>query len=162
MRHLLIVLLLAMVYVSNAQSIGGHVGIVHPLFTLSEGETSTIADQYTVGFPIGLTIKRKSNPSVDFEFVPFMTNGSIDNLLIHPGVLFGLGAGFTFGTRLAYETGPETYGFTPLLNKGFTIGNNKSIFMELVLPVRFGSRSVLDSSDNFSAYTIAFHVGIGF
>lgn len=161
-KYLLTVLLIAAMYAPKAQSLGGHVGVVHPLFTLSEGNVSTIADQYTVGFPVGLTIKRKSNPSIDFEFVPFMTEGSFDNFLIHPGLLFGLGSGFTFGTRLAYETGPETYGFTPLLNKGFDIGNDKSFFIELVLPVRFGSRDILNGTQNFSAYTVAFHTGVGF
>ena len=84
---------------------------------------------------------------------------------IHPGLLHGLGGGFTFGYRMAFEINSQAYGFTPLLNKGFAIGKEgkQKLFLELVLPVRFGKQtSETGVETNYSAYTIALHTGIAF
>lgn len=146
----------------SAQDIGFHAGMIHPFITFSEGESTSIADDYSVGFPLGITFPVNDNVAFDAEFVPFY-NDKFDNLIIHPGVLFALGSGYTFGTRLAYETGPNSYGFTPLLNKGFPIGDNAKFFLELVLPVRFGKVDIIGAeSQSYSAYTIGLHVGVAF
>lgn len=148
--------------VSVKAQVGFHAGAIHPLITFSEGESSTISDDYSVGFPLGINFPLNDNMKFDAEFVPFYNNG-FDNLIIHPGVLMGLGSGFTFGTRLAYETGPDVYGFTPLLNKGWEISESAKFFVELVLPVRFGSNDLPSGeSDKFSAVTIGIHTGIAF
>ncbi len=151
-------------YAAKSQnSLGGHFGMVHPLVTFSEGETTSISDNYVVGFPTGITIKMKDNLAFDAEFVPFIEDGRMNNLLFHPGILFGLGGGFTLGNRLAFETGSQTYGFTPILNKGFSISDNNNFFLELVLPVRFGKFDLPSGGeDKFSAVTIALHTGISF
>lgn len=149
-------------YMSYGQA-GFHVGVVHPMVTFSEGESVSISDNYVVGFPVGINFPLSDKARFDAEFVPFHDEGKFNNLLIHPGVLLGLGNGYTFGTRLAYETGPDTYGFTPLLNKGFDLSDRSKFFVELVLPVRFGSNDLpTGGSDSFSAFTIALHTGIAF
>lgn len=148
----------------NAQSkIGGHFGAVHPLVTFSEGQSTSIADNYVIGFPAGITVKFDRRLAFDVEFVPFIDNGRMNELLFHPGILLDLGGGFTLGNRLAFETSSTAYGFTPLLNKAFNLGENGNFFTKLVLPVRFGEK-ILESgmTDNFSAFTIGLHTGIAF
>ncbi|MEO9869995.1 hypothetical protein [Ekhidna sp.] len=165
MKHLF---LLAIVFGISATTIaqnklGGHFGMVHPLITFSDGETTSISDNYVVGFPTGINIGIKENLAFDVEIVPFIEDGKMNNLLFHPGVLFGLGSGFTFGNRLAFETGSQAYGFTPLLNKSFSLGENGAFFLELVLPVRFGKIELpLGGEDRFSALTVGLHTGIAF
>jgi hypothetical protein len=51
-------------------SLGGHVGFVLPLVTHAGGETTTLGDNFSIGFPMGITVKGKSRTAFDMEFVP--------------------------------------------------------------------------------------------
>lgn len=144
-------------------SVGGHIGFVQPIITFQDGDTTDGFDPYTIGFPVGITVRKSETFAYDLEIVPFITSGEnaegdsvgvVNNLLIHPGLLWGIGDKLTFGNRLAFETGSGRYGISPLLNKGFLIGNTK-VFAELVLPVRFGN-------DQDVSLTAALHFGVGF
>ena len=140
---------------ASENKLGAHVGVVHPLITFEDGESTNIGDFYNVGFPVGVTIKKSEKFMFDVEFVPFVDEKSNVNLLFHPGVLFPMGGDFTFGTRAAFEIGSGAYGFSPLLNKAFPIPKcNSAFFVELVLPVRFHATGYNT--------TIALHVGVGF
>lgn len=92
------------------------------------------------------------------EIVPFIKadNGisKVSNTLIHPGILFALGKGYTFAGRAAFETSGR-YGFTPVLNKILIKKKHHSFFAAIPIPLRFGN-SLPTSS------TIAFQFGIGF
>jgi len=148
----------------NAQNtIGGHFGVVQPIITIQDGETTDGFDPHTIGFPMGITVRKSEKFAFDLEFVPFISTNknadgdsvsAVNELLIHPGLLWGIGNKLTFGNRLAYEIGSGRYGISPLLNKGFTLGNT-NLFAELVLPVRVGN-------DQEISFTAALHFGIGF
>jgi hypothetical protein len=75
-------------------------------------------------------------------------------LLIHPGVLWALGRGFTFAGRAAFETSGR-YGFTPVLNKVIVKNKNSSYFIAVPLPVRFGNNHPANA-------TIGVQFGISF
>ena len=51
-------------------TLGGHIGFVLPLVTHSGGQTTNLADQPAVGFPVGITIKGSGRTAFDLEFVP--------------------------------------------------------------------------------------------
>lgn len=144
-------------------SIGGHFGFVQPIITFQDGDTTNGFDPYAIGFPIGVTVRKSEKFAYDVEIVPFISSSenaagenvsAVNNLLIHPGLLWGIGNKLTFGNRLAFETGSGRYGITPLLNRGFSIGKT-NVFAELVLPIRFGN-------DQEVSLTTALHFGIGF
>lgn len=141
-------------------TLGGHFGFVQPLVTIQDGDANSGFDPHTIGFPIGITVRKNEKFAFDAEFVPLIAFNAVDkrdnvNLLIHPGVLWGLNESLTFGARLAFETGTSgRYGFTPLLNKSFT-KNGIPLFAEFVLPVRVGS-------DQKLAVTAGIHIGVGF
>lgn len=149
--------------VKAQNTIGGHFGFVQPIITIQDGETTNGFDPYTIGFPIGITVRKSEKFAFDAEFVPFIGSSknsdgdnvsSVNDLLIHPGLLWGIGNKLTFGNRLAFETQSRRYGITPLLNKGFLVGKT-NVFAELVLPVRVGN-------DQELSITAALHFGIGF
>ena len=58
------VLLLSQVQAAEAQTtetpttVGGHVGFVLPLVTHAGGETTNIADNFSIGFPLGVSFRR--------------------------------------------------------------------------------------------------------
>lgn len=138
--------------------IGGHFGVVQPIVTFQDGDINDHFDPHTIGFPMGITVRKNEKFAFDLEFVPLITTvndiNSI-NLLVHPGLLWGIGDKLTFGARAAYELGNSgRYGFTPLLNKGFSIGETP-VFAEFVLPVRMGSDAGL-------SVTAGIHFGVGF
>jgi hypothetical protein len=144
---------------------GYHVGVVQPIVAFHNGEIHTIDETefYSIGFPLGITFHTPGKTMIDFEFVPLIkpyANSSKPydvHLLVHPGVLFPLSNGWTFGFRLAFETGTGQFGFTPLLNKAFPCGNDNVFFIELVAPGRFGP-------EKNSGYTqvLGLHFGFGF
>ncbi len=49
---------------------GGHVGVVIPIVTRGNGTTTTIADDFIIGFPFALVVRTNSPAAFDFEFVP--------------------------------------------------------------------------------------------
>ena len=152
------------VYAQN--DIGGHIGTVLPLVSVSGGETSSIADNLAAGFPMGVTVKTNYNVAFDLEVVPFLDENAVTNVIFHPGVLMGLTRGFTFGIRGAFETA-GSYGITPLLNKAFPFPSDPDtvFFVELVLPVRFyqAAPEYTGASVNVTkTVAMAVHFGVGF
>ncbi len=138
--------------------LGAHFGVVLPIVTVQNGETTSIADNVATGFPLGITVKNDSRLAFDLEIVPFVDN-HFASLLVHPGVLLGLGNGFTFGARAAFEINQSVYGVTPLLNKAFPLSNDVVGFVEFVLPMRHVEDNLGEQS--FST-TAAIHIGVGF
>jgi len=144
---------------------GYHIGVVQLIYSVNKGETSFLDENnfYTIGFPVGLTLNTGGKVKVDLELVPFIKpHIETDlpyqvHLLYHPGVLFPMQHGWTFGFRLAFEAGEGQFGFTPLLNKSFKISEKSVFFMELVAPGRFGP-------EKNSGYTQlgGLHAGFGF
>ncbi len=145
-------------------SIGGHIGFVLPLVTTAGGQTTTIADGFSIGFPVGITVKSKGPLAFDMELVPSVQGSprKVDTT-IHPGLLWSLGKGFTVGMRAAFVVNSSEYGFTPLLNKSWPIksedGFFKAYFVEADLPVRF-DRPAGGPATN--PVTFAMHFGLGF
>lgn len=137
----------------------GYVGLVHPLVTYSDaGTTKNFENGYTVGMPLGINLWKSSKVGFSLEIVPFIRaeNGTskTSNLLIHPGILYALGNGFTFAGRAAFETGGR-YGFTPVLNKVVKKNRNSSYFVAVPLPVRFGN-------NHPASATVGLQFGIAF
>jgi hypothetical protein len=155
----------AMSLTAKAQTtLGGHVGFVLPLVTRSDGQTTSLADSFSIGFPVGVTVKGTGRMAFDLELVSSVQDSPRDvSLTVHPGFLWNVGHGFTPGIRAAFVIDSAEYGFTPLLNKSWPIKNKgsffKAYFAEADLPVRF-DRPVGGPSTN--PVTFAVHFGLGF
>ena len=146
-----------------AQTLGGHMGVVFPLVTHAGGETTNLADNLNFGFPVGITVKGSGRTAFDMEFVPTIQDSPRHvGLTLHPGMLWGLGKGFTFGMRAAFDVNSSTFGFTPLLNKAWPIhgeGFFKAYFVEAVMPVRFNRPQ---GGPATNAVGFGMHFGLGF
>ncbi len=156
----------AAVPASAQDTVGGHVGFVLPLVTHAGGQTTNIGDNFSIGFPMGITLKGRGKMAFDFEFVPSIQDTPRQvGLLVHPGVLFGVGHGFTVGTRAAFDVNSAQFGFTPLVNKSWPIKSEnsffKAYFAEAVLPVRFNRPSGLNAVAT-NPVTFGVHFGLGF
>ena len=139
--------------------VAGYVGLLHPLVTVSASETTpNFRDAYTVGLPTGINLWKSDRIGFSAEFVPIIraTTGTsrVVNFLFHPGVLVGLGHGYTFVGRAAFETAGR-YGFTPVLNKVVKRNNASTYFVAIPVPFRFGN-------DRPASVTLGFQFGIGF
>jgi hypothetical protein len=157
------VISLALIFVADhaeaQNSLGGHFGVVFPLVSRARGETATIADDFVVGFPTGITVKTSDRIAFDLELVPVIQNEPLGvSLTVHPGILMGVADRTTFGLRMAFDVNQASWGFTPLLNYGFAQVNGKSIFAEAVVPIRFQE----DRGDTFTSIGIGAHFGVGF
>jgi len=142
--------------------LGGHFGVVFPIVTHANGETTNIGDDFKAGFPVGITVKTSENYAFDLEFVPTLDpqkDAPIGvSLTVHPGVLRSLGNSWTAGLRMAFDIGGASWGFTPLINKGFPMGN-VTYFVEMVVPVRFQDDT---AGNTHGAIGLGVHVGVGF
>jgi hypothetical protein len=145
------------------KQVGGHIGVVIPFFTTANAGFSSIKDAFTLGISTGLGIPIIGPMKFDAEIVTLVnTKTRAVDILIHPGLIFGLPAGFALGFRGAWETAGVA-GFTPLVNKGFAIGDGKAFYLELDFPVRFGNLNANDYTQGVnSSFTFAFHFGFGF
>lgn len=162
----IILLSLSAVPASAQDAVGGHIGVVLPLVTHAGGDTTTISDNFSIGFPMGVTIKGKGRMAFDMEFVPSIQDTPRQvGLLVHPGILYGVGHGFTVGTRAAFDVNSTQFGFTPLVNKSWPIRSEnsffKAYFAEAVLPVRF-NRPNVPNAINTNPVTFGMHFGVGF
>jgi hypothetical protein len=145
-------------------TIGGHVGFVLPLVTHAGGNTTTIADNFAIGFPMGVTFKGKGRMAFDMEFVPSIQDDPRQvSLLVHPGLIWSVGRGYSVGMRAAFDVNSSQFGFTPLLNKSWKFANQdqffKSYFAEAVLPVRFNRPT---GGPDTNPVTFGIHFGLGF
>jgi hypothetical protein len=146
-------------------TLGGHIGFVLPLVTRAGSATTNISDNFSIGFPVGITVKSKGRQAFDLELVPSIQNSPRKvSVTIHPGLLWALGKGYTAGMRVAFDVNSSQFGFTPLLNKGWPIkggedGFFKAYFVEADLPVRFNRPNGGPATD---PVTFAMHFGLGF
>lgn len=124
--------------------ITGYVGILHPLATYIKDDKPhyNFDGAYVVGLPTGINIWKSPKIGFSLEFVPFIrakdSASKMNNFLFHPGILFGLGKGFTLATRAAFETSGR-YGVTPVLNKIVKKNKTTSYFVAIPIPARFGN-----------------------
>ena len=138
-----------------ADTLGGHFGIVLPLVTRAGGETLSIGNQFKIGFPIGITIKTGEKVAFDLELVPTIQRTPyVVTLTVHPGILYALPNDFAAGIRMAFDVNQSSWGFTPLLHKGFATVGSSPVFGELVVPIRF--------QDGSNSIGFGVHIGFGF
>jgi hypothetical protein len=146
----------------SQENMGGHIGFVLPLVTHAGGQTTTIADSFAIGFPMGVTFKGTGRMALDLEFVPSVQDVPRQvTLTIHPGLVWSVGHHIGVGARLAFNVNSSAVGFTPLVNKSWPIEGKffKAYFVEADLPVRF-NRPAAGPSTN--PVTFAMHFGLGF
>jgi len=160
-RFALLLVVLAIPGRAAAQNrIGGHFGAVFPLVTHADGETVTIGDDFKIGFPMGVTVKTSDKWAFDLELVPVIQNDPLFvTLTVHPGIIRGLSHGYAAGLRMAFDVEAASWGFTPLVNKGFPVkGKPYTLFVEGVAPIRFQS----DGVETHTSIGLAVHVGMAF
>ena len=141
--------------------VGGHFGVALPLVTRAQDHTTTIADDFVIVFPTGITVRKSDLFAFDLELAPVVQNNPrhID-LTLHPGVAWGIGRGYSVGGRVAFDIGTPTWGLTPLFNKGLLqVGRDSTLFAELDVPIRFkeDARGV-----GYTSVGLAVVVGVGF
>lgn len=149
---------------------GGHAGFVVPIVGYGNDSYSRFYDDFTFGFPVGLTLKPKGPVAIDFEFI-FLSAASPNNrrfvFVIHPGVIYGFKKKYAVGVRAAYEANNnDAYGFTPLVSRSFKINEKLNHFIEFDFPVRWNKRTVRVGNQNFNdrflSGAFAVHYGVSF
>ena|SRR5579872_1283877 len=161
---LVLVVTIGSLTVEAQDNIGGHIGFVLPLVTHADGSTTTIGDNFSIGFPIGVTFKGKGHFSLDLEMVPQITDSPRNvALTIDPGGIWSLSHGVSIGGRVAFDVNSSRFGFIPLINKSWKFKNQdqffKAYFVEADLPVKFDRPP---GGPNTNPVTFAVHFGLGF
>lgn len=141
--------------------VGGHFGAVIPLVTHASGETTTIGDDFKIGFPMGVTVKTSDRWAFDLELVPVIQNDPLlVSLTVHPGIIRALRGHYAAGLRMAFDVNEPSWGFTPLVNRSFPVrGQPYALFVEGVAPIRFQRDP---AGGTRTSVGLAVHVGVGF
>ena len=167
---------------SIGDTLGGHIGVAVPLITL-QGYTSstyaapalqksqTISDQFTLAFPIGITVKTSRRVSFDFEVV---VQTSINptgetGLTIDPGVIYDFGP-VAAGLRLAVPIGvtPAAIGLIPLLHRTIVDVKGASWFVEADFPTLYHGSGAPVANNGATGtnsrveFSAVLHTGVGF
>src|SRR5262249_47230279 len=94
-------------------TVGGHMGLAFPIVSTTGDHTTTINHDFSMAFPIGISIKGSGRMFFDLEFVPVVQDSPRNvSFIAHPGLLWGIGHGFSAGGRLAFDVNSSTIGFT--------------------------------------------------
>jgi hypothetical protein len=163
-------------------TLGGHIGVAVPLLTLQGYTSSTYAapplqksqslsDQFTLAFPIGITVKTSRKLSVDFEVI---VQTSINptgetGLTIDPGVIYDWGPVAT-GLRLAVPIGtsPAAIGLIPLVHRSIVDINGASWFVEADFPTLYHGSGAPVANNGATGtnsrieFSAVLHTGFGF
>jgi hypothetical protein len=142
--------------------LGGHFGFVLPLVTHAGGTTTNLADNFSIGFPLGISFKGRGRMAYDLELVPAVQGTPRQtNLTVHPGVVWNVGHDFGVGIRAAFDVNTPQWGFTPLVNHSWPIADSlfKAYFVEAVLPIRFNRPT---NGPSTTPVTFGLHFGVGF
>jgi hypothetical protein len=92
--------------------LGGHIGFVLPIVTRGDETTTDISEDFTIGFPVGITVRTSDDFAFDLEFVPFVQNDPLHvDLTVHPGAIWRLDDDLNAGVRLAFEVNRAAWGF---------------------------------------------------
>src|SRR5436190_13080108 len=92
--------------------LGAHFGVLFPLVTRSGGDTTSIGDQFKIGFPTGITVKTSEKVAFDLEFVPVIQRTPFFvSLTVHPGLIYALPNNFAAGIRMAFDVNDNAWGF---------------------------------------------------
>src|SRR5438093_98539 len=156
-------LLMSSIPAADAQTnLGGHIGFVLPLVTHAAGTTTNIADNFSIGFPLGVTFKGKGRMAYDLELVPGVQGTPrVSTLTVHPGLVWAIGHDFGVGMRAAFDVNSPQWGFTPLVNHSWPIEESffKAYFVEAVVPIRFNRPT---GGVATTPVTFGLHFGLGF
>ncbi len=122
--------------------VGGHVGIAFPIVTRSDGRTTTISEDFIVGFPVGITIRNSSPIAFDFEFVPTINNSPRREvtLTVHPGAIYTASRKTMPWVSARRSTSARTH--TASRRSCNAVGSSKaipSVSSRLISPCAFGS-----------------------
>lgn len=101
---------------SVVDRLSGHAGVVGPLAVFQGGDTTTLAERFTIGIPVGIGVKIRPQLTFDMELV-LLISDSKNSLLVDPGVIWNFSGTWSAGLRFAVNTESEAWGFTPLLNR---------------------------------------------
>lgn len=142
------------------ERLGGHFGFVIPLVTHANDTTTTVSDDFVIGFPTGISVKTGQRVTFDLELVPVIQNEPLHvDLTVHPGVIVGIADRLSLGLRMAFDVDRPSWGFTPLVNRSFALTDSTSVFGELVVPIRF---QIDTFGSHFTSVGLGVHVGVGF
>jgi len=135
----------------------GYLSFIIPVVTLDKDATTWNFNGTTrIGFPVGVNVLYSDHFGFSYEFTPTITStktsSKMSNLLFDPGTMFRFEHGFTFISRLAFETSGR-YGFTPVFNQVYARSKFVNYFIAGSLPARFG---------NGAPASIGFNVQFGF
>lgn len=120
-----------------------YVSVIHPIVTFDkDGHTFNFSKGYTVIFPIGINYYKNDKIGFSFEMAPSVRvakdTSKVNNMVFHPGIIFRCKRGYSFVTRVAFET-TGRYGFTPVLGKTIIKKDNVNYFVTIATPVRVGN-----------------------
>lgn len=154
--------------------VGGHIGVATSFvqFSSSDAGTTTIGDQFSLGFPIGVGFPLTEKLAIDFETIvgnPISSRGPV-GFTVDPGFVYNTGQ-FVLGLRLGFDIGHDTnFKLIPLIHKAVAdLGAGSNFFVEAAFPITFNFHPeiavpggpVIDGQSDVSL-DLVLHVGVGF
>ena len=124
----------------------GYFSFILPIVTVNKDKVSndfsSFKNGFAIGFPIGVNILYSDKFGFSYEITPTIQTGNgsskTSKILFDPGAMFRFKHGFTFISRLAFET-TGRYGVTPVFNKIIARTKAVNYFVAISLPARFGN-----------------------
>src|SRR5258705_117607 len=69
-------------------TVGGHMGFAFPIVSTTGEQTTTINHNFTMAFPVGISVKGSGRMFFDLELVPVVQDSPRNvSFTVHPGLL---------------------------------------------------------------------------
>lgn len=150
--------------------VGGHIGVATSFvqFSSSDAGTTTIGDQFSLGFPIGIGFPITEKLGIDFETIvgnPISSRGPV-GFTVDPGLVYNTGQ-FVLGLRLGFDIGHDTnFKAIPLIHKAVAdLGAGANFFVEAAFPITldFHPDNLAGTAGGSDiSLDLVLHVGVGF
>jgi hypothetical protein len=143
-------------------TLGGHIGASLPIVTTSTFGNTYLGDNFSIGIPMGITVRGTGNLAFDLELVPQIeSTPRLTTLTVDPGLIWDLGNDFALGVRAGFDIGSAGLGFTPLVSHSWPTSRSlfRAYFLELRIPVRW-SRPTFGPDSSSVSFDV--HGGVSF
>ncbi len=151
---------------ADSASIGGHLGLALPVFTIGGKSTVIGKDFFSLGVTPGVTVKLGGKWAVDFEFVAyneFKATPSLTSFVVDPGVLYNFGP-VVVGGRVATKLGggqTTNLGVIPLVVLPFKLSHGLSYFIEGDVPIFFSDKETIGGTSSGVQPSVGFQFQTG-
>ena len=146
---------------AQGSSVGGHIGLALPIVSRSQGDTSTMTEDFAVSIPAGIIFLKNGPVPIDLAVFPTFVDGGLD-FGLGIATARGIGSGYAVAMGVYVDFSNSAWGIAPALDKVLVdLGSGKALIADLMVPIQFNKDDDIDRTP-YTSVGLGVHVGFAF